>query len=394
MKIAYCGPISLKLLSDLVDNPDSLPEGYEYPLGSYLVRSYVSMGHDVCVVTSSNFQKNSRSTWKGNGLTIWNTNRRRYMKYVLDAYAFERSQMVRALQDYEPDIIHAQWTYEFAHAAHASGIPFVVTVRDSPWTIASLTRSWYRIYRAIYAHYIFNKTEHLTAISDYVAAKVRDHYSYSSPIKIIPNGLMPDLFSNTPHTMHKGDAVRFASVSGWDPRKNVKTLLRAFSKLLKKFPKAQLALIGGGLGKGEACETWAIRNNLDRNVAFLGWRDHSDIIEYLRTSVDIFVHSTVEESFCMTVLEAMAQGLPVVALPESGAIPWLLDNGNAGILAKSQCPDCLSEAMIELASDISLRDQLCRKAHRRAMDEFSLDKVSREYLELFDSILQNREGVS
>lgn len=394
MKIAYCGPVSLRLLCDLVEESDSLPEGYGYPLGAYLVRSYISAGHDVCVVTSSNYAEDSPDFWRGNRLVIINTQRRRYMRYVLDAYAHERRQMVSALKEFRPDVIHAQWTYEFAHAAATTGFPFVATLRDSPWTIAAITKSWYRVYRALYAKHVIGQINHLSAISNYVAEKVKTHYSYPRAIRIIPNGLTPDLIADSPKLPSNTDAIRFASVSGWDPRKNVKILLRAFSEFRTQMPAARLSLIGGGLGKGEDGETWALSKGIAGNVDFLGRLDHASVIQYLRTSADIFVHSTIEESFCMTVLEAMAQGLPVVALPESGAVPWLLDFGAAGKLASSQDADSLKEALLEIASNIQERDLLSKRALVRAGKEFSLDKVAAEYLEFFSSIISQRENIS
>ena len=108
----------------------------------------------------------------------------------------------------------------------------------------------------------------------------------------------------------------------------------------------------------------------------------------LRGNGDIFVHSTLEESFCMTVLEAMAQGLPAVVLPDSGAVPWVVGDGAAGMIANSQTPESLSQAMLALAKDLELREQLGKAGYDRALSMFDLEAVADRYLEEYQDTIQ------
>ena len=90
-----------------------------------------------------------------------------------------------------------------------------------------------------------------------------------------------------------------------------------------------MTLIGRGLGDAEIGANWARQQDCATGVVFRGALSQQDVLHALRTEGGIFVHATLEESFCMTVLEAMAQGLPVVVLPDSGAVPWLVGDGAA-----------------------------------------------------------------
>ena len=97
----------------------------------------------------------------------------------------------------------------------------------------------------------------------------------------------------------------------------------------QRHPNARISLVGPGLGKDEAANKWAVKHNLENGVEFVGLQPHPEMLNLLREKADCFVHATLEESFCMTVLEAMAQGIPVVALPDSGAVPLADEAGAA-----------------------------------------------------------------
>ena len=388
MKIAICGPVSLHLLSDLVNESTlNLPTGYQYPLAAYLARLLHGKGHEIALVTSS-AQASKTEIWRGERMTIYHTPRRRFFRFTLDAYARERRSLIQALQDYKPDIIHAQWTYEFAHAAIDSGFPTLVTARDAPWTILRHMKTPYRFYRALYAHYVIPRIKRMSAISDYVIDRICKEYSYRSKIKLIPNGLSKELFVLEIPRQEYHDSLSFISVTGWDPRKNVKTLLRAFKQLRQELPEARMTLIGRGLGDTEIGANWARQQDCASGVVFGGALSQQDVLHALRTEGGIFVHATLEESFCMTVLEAMAQGLPVVVLPDSGAVPWLVGDGAAGIIAKSQSSESLSLAMLMVAKDVNLRQRLAVAGYDRALSMFDLETVADRYLEEYQATIQ------
>ena len=389
MKIVICGPVSLHLIRDLVDETDSeMPKGYQYPLAAYLARMLHARGHEVALVTSSTLTRTTR-VWHGERFRIYHTPRRRFFRFTLDAYASERHYMLKAIRDFAPDIIHAQWTYEFAHVAMTSGYPTLVTARDAPWTILRHAKTPYRLYRALYAHYVIPRIERMSAISLYVADQIRKEYGYERGVELIPNGLSRALFSARPERAVDVDkAVSFISVSGWDPRKNVKTLLRAFDQVRRGLPDAKLILIGRGLGVGERGGTWARRQHLAEGVEFRGALSHTEMLQNLQEEGAVFVHSTLEESFCMTVLEAMAQGLPAVVLPDSGAVPWVVGDGAAGKIANSQSSESLSQAMLMVATDVNLREQLAGAGYDRALSMFDLETVVDRYLEEYQATIQ------
>ena len=390
MKILICSPVSLQLLSAYVKNGNSLPEGYRYPLAAYLVRIYLSLGHDVHVVTSTP-QMEKTKVWAGDRLTLWVTPRRGKYLFCLDGYRREIRAMVKPIKKADPDIVHAHWTYEFAHAAIASGCPHLITARDSPWAIVRYMTSPYRIFRLIYAYRVVPFIGNLSVISPYLEDHYRRHFFYRRRIRLIPNGLSLELFQKSSKQFNSKKAPVFVSISGWGPSKNLKVILKAFPQVLKQIPEARLIVIGAGLGPGDIGERWALKKGLYKNVDFRGHLIHTECLEVLRNEADIFVHTSLEESFCMTLVEAMASGLPVIGGRDGGAVPWVLDNGEAGGLADVSNPDDVAKKMIMLALNQTLYNEVAAQGFNRARKYFIMDKVADEYLKAYKEILGNEK---
>ena len=385
MKICYCGPISLRLLGDLVGQGESLPAGYAYPLGAYLVRALHSAGMEVEVVTSCKDVKEP-GCLEGDGLRIHLTPRRSGIPLMLDAYRRERRVMEKAIQASGADLVHAQWTYEFAHAGLAGGLPCLVTARDAPWEIARHTRSPYRVFRAAYSNKVLKRVRHLSVISPYLEERFRA-MGFRGEIAVVPNGITAECIASGPAGQTEG-GLRFLSVTGWDRRKNPRALMMAFNRIRKRHPEARLTVVGKEMGEGGAARAWAVRNRIADGITFRGMMEHAAVLDLMRHSADIFVHSTIEESFCMTILEAMAQGLPVVAFPGSGAVPWLLAEGTAGRLAEGTSWQHLAAAMESLAASPADREGLGRRGLERAMAHFTMDAIAKQYISLYEHIFQ------
>jgi len=384
VRICVTGPVSLRLLGDFVESRVDLPAGYEYPLAAYLVRHLLNMGHEVGVVTSVAGLHTPR-IFKGERLTLYLTPRRRHYLFCLDAYRRERREMVKAIIDFQPDVVHAQWTYEFAHAAHSSGYPYVVTARDSPAAILKFMPSPYRLYRYLYAKWLIPKLNRITTISPYMQKELETHHHLKTQVSLVPNGLQDDMFASDPAFRPPANPPTLVSISGWGPRKNISLVLEGFSLFRAKIPGARLILIGNGLGPNGPAEALARKRGWTEGVDFQGKLSHPDSMALLRENADIFVHGTLEESFCMTVVEAMAQGRPVLAAEGSGAIPWLLEGGRCGFLVPPAA-DAFFHALLDMMENPGRVQEVSKRGHERAWDAFRMSMVAGAYLEVYKSL--------
>ena len=378
------GPISLHLLQDEGVDVASTPVGFQYAFGAYLVREYLRRGHDVSVVTTIH-RLPSPYSWSNDRLSIDAVPTRRGYLFCLDAFRRERRQMIAALMRRRPDVVHAQWTYEFAHAALGSGFPSLVTARDSPRQIYKHSPSAYTLYKKFYGDWLIPRIPRLTAVSPYMRNELRDAYVLKSAPVVIPNGIRPEVFASV-EQVRPARPFTFTTVAGWDARKNPKPLLAGFAALHRQNPDSRLHLIGRGFEPGGPAAKWATGSGFSAGVLFLGHLSHADVLRHLREHTDAFVHPTLEESFGSSIIEAMSQRLPVIAGADSGAVPWILDEGLVGMLVDVTSPESLRSGMEKVMTDTALRERYASEGYDRALSQFTLAAVADRYLAVLGEV--------
>jgi glycosyltransferase involved in cell wall biosynthesis len=389
MKVAYCGPISLSILAPQFASEHELGDGYAYPFGAYYVQELLRRGHEVIVVTNV-FSASKVLEYESGPLKVIVCPRRRPKHFIFDAYRKERSLIQTTLSDSGADVVHAQWCYEFAHAAKASGLPFIVTLRDAPWSVLKHFRSGYRLFRLIYSYFVLSGVRHLTTVSDYIAASFRSCYR-KKDIVVVPNALDATIVSLQHKVRSAETPLHLVSTSAWGRLKNCKALFRVFEQVRQVYPDAVLSVIGSGLEEGGAGELWAQENGLATGVQFLGRVPHAEILTMLEESADLFVYTSLQESFCMAVLEAMAKGVPSVVFPDSGALPWLVGDG-AGIVAETQEVEDMADACIRLLEDSAQYEQVSQLALARVRKMFTMEAVTDAYLKVYRAAINECES--
>ena len=101
---------------------------------------------------------------------------------------------------------------------------------------------------------------------------------------------------------------------------------------------------------------------------------------------DVFSLSSYSETFPMSVLEAMACGVPVVAT-KVGGLPEMVTDGREGLLVPPRDPEALADAWFRVASDPAARGEMGRAALEKVARDFTAERMVREYAELFDRLM-------
>jgi glycosyltransferase involved in cell wall biosynthesis len=168
-----------------------------------------------------------------------------------------------------------------------------------------------------------------------------------------------------------------------EPRKNIKTLLRAFAMLLAETPQDDLAfVITGGNGWG--------RENYLATVEALGLRDRvrftgfveDDLLPELYRGALLFVYPSLYEGFGLPVLEAMACGTPVIT-SNRASLPEVA--GDAALLVDPTRPEALAAAMTSIISNGELRQGLRAKGLARAR-AFTWDGVAEQTVAIYRAV--------
>jgi glycosyltransferase involved in cell wall biosynthesis len=194
---------------------------------------------------------------------------------------------------------------------------------------------------------------------------------------VIPYGIDAGGYSVRGHEQRK---PRVVSIGRLRAPKDFETLLRALALL------ADLdfeALIVGDGPDGERLAPLVGELGLGGTVQLCGERH--DVPELLASS-DCFVLSSLSECLPMSILEAMAAGLPVVA-SDVGGVAEEVEDGTTGLLAPARDAERLAAALRPVLTDAALRARMGAAGRQRCLEDFSLERYRAAHVELYRGLL-------
>jgi glycosyltransferase involved in cell wall biosynthesis len=173
----------------------------------------------------------------------------------------------------------------------------------------------------------------------------------------------------------------------WSSRKNVSSALLAFKEVRKQLgPDTEYWLYGADYGVNGPAHQWALRHGAAEGVQFAGKAAHTEMVTLL-PHFDVMLHPSREESFGMTLVEAMQAGVPVVAGAKSGAVPWVLENGKHGVLTDIDSPAAIAKSLCHLLTQSQLYEQLSKQGITSVQERFSIPIVTAAYEEQYRRVL-------
>ena len=170
-----------------------------------------------------------------------------------------------------------------------------------------------------------------------------------------------------------------------DPRKDVRTLLRAYALLRRDAPDAPKLLLAGLTMPSREDWEFAVRLGVAR---FVETREgvSREALAGLYRGASMFALSSVEEGLGLPVMEAMASGLPVIST-RSGGTETVVADGETGYLTPVMDAEAMAERMRALLADVNARRRMGERARRIAEETFSLDTAGGAILEKYDELL-------
>lgn len=207
-------------------------------------------------------------------------------------------------------------------------------------------------------------------------------------VHAIPNGLDVDHFlaERDAGSSLSGipiDRPFILSVATWDPRKGLDVLLRAFADVRRAHPGLALVLVGREGGAESALRALAGELALEPDVVFVDSVPHAQVGAFLERAA-VFCLASRSETFGISILEAGAYSLPVVAT-RVGGIPEIIADGETGLLVNPDDHRALGAALDRLLSDETLARDLGRRLARRVAEEFSWRRAYDAYRALVAS---------
>lgn len=214
-------------------------------------------------------------------------------------------------------------------------------------------------------------------------------------VHVIPNGVDCDRFQPSPQARIEARRELGVSeqtplvgiVAALRPEKNHELFLRAAALVQRRLPGARFVVIGDGPERGR-CEQWARELGISEFVYFLGSR--SDVPRWL-AALDVFALTSHNEANPVSILEAMACGLPIVA-PSVGSIAESVCEGKTGFLVEPGDEFQHASRWMQLLTDPTSAKLIGIEGRRSVMQSWSLDRMVRGYETLIERIYTRKRG--
>ena len=269
------------------------------------------------------------------------------------------------------DILHA-------HEGKATHVAHVVHhLRRRPYLITRRVPN--RLKDGTWTRAVYRRAARVVAISEAVAAAMRTWAPDLIPVRIASvAGLQtPDPKRVAALRAHHPGRLRIGQVGALvDHHKGQRVLLDAL-RLAPELADCPVLLIGSGkdeaMLRGEAADL--------PHVVFTGFVDN--VADHL-AALDVFVFPSREEGLGSTLIDAMIQGLPIVA-SRVGGIPELIAHERTGLLVPPGDPAALAAALVRLIGDSALRARLGTAA-RTAAAAYTPEAMAAAYLNLYHDI--------
>lgn len=309
------------------------------------------------------------------------------------------------IKEVNPKVLH------FAHGFFAPAILKLVSVRQPVfWTVQnipphehkfdllkgikpinSLLKGVYFYLGRAYARFALKNLPYdsLICVSEKTARVAVETGAPDEKVEVINNGVDVAIFSPSRENQKFPDYNPIIlTVAGITYNKGLRYLMEAAPRIIESYPKALFLIIGPIRSMEYYDELLRLMSQLGikENVKIIPGVEPEKINSYYSLA-DVYVQPSLEEGFCMSVLEAMSCEKPVVGT-KTGAIPQLINESGGGVLVEPASPEQLSNALLKLLADPVERKNMGIKARKYVIKNYSWEKIASETLALYQRIIQ------
>ncbi|HEY8169857.1 MAG TPA: glycosyltransferase family 4 protein [Candidatus Limnocylindria bacterium] len=235
--------------------------------------------------------------------------------------------------------------------------------------------------------------DRLIVPSESIRRKVVAEARAGARFAVVPNGVDLSRFASPSSGSFRREldmpmsAPLVGVVARLEPEKGHRVLLEAWPSVLQAFPTARLAIVGEG-SQARVLRKLARSLKVTGSVTFTGRRED---VSSVTADLDVSVLPSLREAQGISILEAMARRVPVVATAVGG-IPEVVTDGIDGLLVPPADPAALAAAISKLLADQPLRERIGQAGFRTVVERYSIDAQVRRIEGIYDEELA-RAGV-
>lgn len=213
------------------------------------------------------------------------------------------------------------------------------------------------------------------------------------PRKIVVHRMGVDLgrFTFAPRQARQDGTVRLLSIARLAEKKGLEYGIRAVASVLSGYPRVEYNIAGDGPLRDDLAGLIEALGVSDR-VRLLGWQRQEEIIELIKEA-DILLAPSVtssdgdEEGIPVVLMEALAQGLPVLSTWHAG-IPELVQDGKSGFLVPERDADALAAKLVHLVERPELWAEMGQAGRKYVEQHYDIDKLNDQLVRLYRRLLE------
>ncbi len=289
-----------------------------------------------------------------------------------------------------PDLIHAHFIAKYGF--HLPDLKFHPSVVSAWGDDILVLPPKSRLIRH-YTDKVLRSVDLIYAVSQNIRDRmIADYHISAERIRYLPFGIDTDMFSPSPdNSKRQPDIVTVFSNRGFYRVYDTETLIDGLAIARESNSRLRLVLKGEGPEKEEIQER--VKSKGLSDVVIFKERSSYEEVPMDYRAVDIAATTSTSDGTPVSVLEAMATGLPVIATNVGGIPEWITD-GSTGILIPPNSPEAVAKAILSLAEDPNLRASIGQHAREivvaRGRWDTLMEQVEKDYEELVNTYRKKR----
>ncbi|MFC1543875.1 N-acetyl-alpha-D-glucosaminyl L-malate synthase BshA [Gemmatimonadota bacterium] len=306
------------------------------------------------------------------------------------ALAVKQAEVARA---FDLDLLHVHYAIPHATSAWlarqmlenrrdgARSFKIITTLHGTDITLVGRDPSYFDV-----TCFSLERSDGITAVSDYLAALTVETFDIELPIRRIHNFVDTDAYfplveGPCREDLGLGEGPLLLHISNFRDVKRIPDLMRIFLRVSRETP-AHLMLLGEGPELARALDFARTEGIRDRVHALGRQEDPACFL----AMADVLLLPSASESFGLVALEALSCGTPVVA-SRIGGLPEVVRHGHDGFLEEVGDAEAMAARTLELLGDPVMRAEFGKNGRQRAISEFSRDRIVDEYEAYYEEVL-------
>lgn len=288
-----------------------------------------------------------------------------------------------AIKTFNPDIVHAHYATSYGLLGILSGFhPIVVSVWGSD--VFQFPRK--SIFHEMLFRYILKYADKILSTSNIMKNEILKYVK--SEVQVIPFGINTDIFKPGlgKNELFDRDSIVIGTIKSLEKHYGIEYLIKAFKRLVEKYPheKLKLLLVGSGSQENELKKMVRV---LDINdlVTFTGAVKYEEIPGH-QNALTISVTLSPNESFGVSTLEASACEKPVV-VSQTGGLAEIVENDKTGFTVPFDNVDAIVDKLSILIEKPELRTKLGKAGRERVLKYYDLKNNTKDMIKIYNSVL-------